>query len=540
MKKTIILLFVIVAIAAFLRFYRLAILPPSLEWDEVATGYDAYSILKTGRDQFGNFLPLTMRSLDDYKPPLYTYLTAVSIAILGWNDFAVRFPAALMGVLAILTTYGMTYELLKKKQIALIAALLLAVSPWHVGFSRLALETNSTIFFTTFGIWMFLIGLRRGWGLWVSAILFGLDLYLYHNARVFVPLLTIVLLIMYWWQIWQQKKHAFVAAFIAIVFVVRLIPIVTSVEGQMRFAGTSIFSPAESIETTVLKQKNTNWKESDIQAGNGTIGKLFHGQKTMFGLMILRNYLSHFDPTFWLFGDDNPRHHVSQMGLLYILDLPLVYIGLYFLFRNQGKKPALLLLCWLLFTPISAAVTRDTPHALRSEIFLPVFQILSGIALISIWQRVQQRMRIPFFTIFFMAYAAGVALFLHQYFLHFAADTSEYWMYGRKEAAEFTESVRDKYRKVYVSIQLDQPHMFFLYYTRYDPVKYLASGGTISGGWAEDRNHFENYEFRNIDYSNMKNGKILFVGLPGDFPESAHVLKRIQYLNGRDAIVIAD
>lgn len=540
MKKTIIILFAIVVIAAFLRFYRLATLPPSLEWDEVATGYDAYSILKTGRDQFGNFLPLTIRSLDDYKPPLYTYITAISIAILGWNDFAVRFPAALMGVFAILTTYGMTYELLKKKKIALIASLLLAVSPWHVGFSRLALETNSTIFFTTLGIWTFMIGLRRGWGLWLSAILFGLDLYLYHNARVFVPLITIVLLILYWRQIWQQKKHAFVAAFIAAVFVIRLIPIVTSVEGQMRFSGTSIFSPAEPIETTVLKRKNKAWQETDIQAGNGLIGKVFHSQKTMFGLMILRNYLSHFDPTFWVFTDDSPRHHVSQMGLLYFLDLPLIFIGFYILFRNHSKKNAIILLCWFLFTPIPAAVTRDAPHALRSEIFLPVFQILCGIALLYLWQKISRRIRIPIFTLFCAAYAIGVALFLHQYFLHFAEDTSEYWLYGRKEAAEFTETIRNKYEKVYVSIKLDQPHIFFLYYTHYDPAKYLAEGGTVSGGWAEDRNHFENYEFRNIDYSKMKNGKILFVALPGDIPDNAHILKRIQYLNGKDAILIAD
>src|SRR3989304_8681256 len=99
MSKRIILIGLIILLAGFLRLYNLASLPPSLEWDEVATGYDAYSILKTGRDQYGNCLPLTFRSLDDYKPPLYTYLTAISIWIWGWNDFAVRFTGAFLGTL---------------------------------------------------------------------------------------------------------------------------------------------------------------------------------------------------------------------------------------------------------------------------------------------------------------------------------------------------------------------------------------------------------------------------------------------------------
>jgi len=109
------LLFLILILAGILRFTNLAGLPPSLEWDEVATGYDANSILKTGKDQYGNFLPLTFRSLDDYKPPLYTYLTAISIWIWGWNDFAVRFTGAFLGTLAVLTTYGMMYMLFNKK-----------------------------------------------------------------------------------------------------------------------------------------------------------------------------------------------------------------------------------------------------------------------------------------------------------------------------------------------------------------------------------------------------------------------------------------
>src|SRR4030042_267830 len=90
MKKTRCILFLILCAAVALRFYQLGSVPASPDWDEVALGYNAYSILKTGRDEYGTFLPLSIRSYDDYKPPLYTYLTVPSVALFGLSAFWAR------------------------------------------------------------------------------------------------------------------------------------------------------------------------------------------------------------------------------------------------------------------------------------------------------------------------------------------------------------------------------------------------------------------------------------------------------------------
>ena len=539
-KRTLVILLIILAVAAFLRFYRLGALPPSLEWDEVATGYDANSILKTGRDQYGNWLPLAFRSIDDYKPPLYTYLTAASIAVWGWNDFAVRFPAALLGTLAIFTTYGLTYALFARQPVALLTAFFLAVSPWHVGFSRLALETNSTIFFMTAGTWAFLIGRKKGVFLPVAALFFGLNLFLYHNARVFVPLLGLGLLILFWKDVWRQKKYSLISAVIILLFLVRLIPIVTSIEGQMRFQGTSIFTPALTEEMAARKTNYNLWLADDSTANTGVIGKLFHNQYAFYGLLILKNYLTHFDPSFWLFTNDYVRHHVSEMGILYFIDLPLLLLGWYFLLRNANRKITLLLLLWFLLAPIPSAVTRDVPHALRSEIMLPVFQIVIAWALVTLYSRLKRK---PFFKQAFVAimiilYAANISFFLHQYFVHFAKDTSRGWQYGRAEAAQFADSIKADYDQIIVSTELEQPHVFFLYYLKYDPAHYLAEGGTISGGWAENRNHFDKYYFKRFDFDQERTARQLYIGLPTDFPRHVVPIKRINYLNGEEAIWI--
>src|SRR3989344_4548439 len=108
------LLILIVFVGLILRFYQLGVNPPSLTWDEASQGYNAYSILKTGADEYGNKFPISIRSFDDYKPALYTYLAVPGIAIFGLNEFAVRVPSALIGVLSILAIYFLVKELLQK------------------------------------------------------------------------------------------------------------------------------------------------------------------------------------------------------------------------------------------------------------------------------------------------------------------------------------------------------------------------------------------------------------------------------------------
>src|SRR3989344_5129167 len=120
-KKEIITLLAIIILAVVLRFYKLGTTPPSLYWDEVSLGYNAYSILKTGFDEHHHFLPLTnFAAFGDYKPPGYIYATVPSIALFGLNEFAVRFPSALFGTLTVFLAYLISKKLFKNENIALI------------------------------------------------------------------------------------------------------------------------------------------------------------------------------------------------------------------------------------------------------------------------------------------------------------------------------------------------------------------------------------------------------------------------------------
>lgn len=127
--------------------------------------------------------------------------------------------------------------------------------------------------------------------------------------------------------------------------------------------------------------------------------------------------------------------------------------------------------------------------------------------------------------------------FLNMYFLHMNREYSSSWQYGYKEAVQYTKDHYNTYEKFVVSIKLEQPHMFFLYFLKYPPDRYLAAGGTKSGGFKENKNSFDKYEFREIHWdSEIKDGKTLYIGTPKEIPTG---IETIRYLDGKPAFVIA-
>lgn len=529
MKKTLLFLCAILLIAAGLRLYKLGAVPISPDWDEAALGYNAYSILKTGRDEYGTRFPLTIRSFDDYKPPLYVYLTVPSVALFGLSVWSTRLPSAVMGILAVLGVYFLVMELVKKRNIALLSSLLMAISPWSIQFSRVAFEANVGVTVNIWAVWAFLLGLRKKYMLPVSALLFGIGMFAYHSERVFLPLILLLLLIVFWKQVFKKEntKQVVISALIGLVFIALLIPILFGENGLLRLKATSTFT-----ETTNLLARSIVHLERD-QKNNDLLGLILDNRRVVFAKTVAAGYLSHFSLE-WLFvTSDNPRHHAPGMGLLYLWELPFLLYGIYKVWKDGKKEMRAVILGWLLIAPIPAAPTTGLPHAVRTLVFLPVFQILTAIGIVNIrWKRI-------FVYLYMIFVLFNVAYYLDMYYVQQSQENSQYWQYGYKQAVAMTEKLKDNYQKVVVSTRLDQSYMFFLFYTKYDPKLYLANGGTRSGSFDEVRNRFDKYEFRKIDWSKeIRDGTILYVGAPDDMPHGN--VGNITFLNGTPAIELAD
>lgn len=556
-KKLNIILILIIFLAAVIRFWNLGVVPPSPDWDEASLGYNAYSIMLTGRDEYGKFLPVVLRSFDDYKPALYSYLTIPFIRIFGLNIFSVRFPSALFGVLTVLATYYLVRELIPnyksfkirgiKISLAELSALLLAISPWHIQFSRIAFESNVGLALNIFVFLFFLKGLKKAPYLLLSLACAALAVYVYQAEKVFTPLLLLILIIIYWRDLLKvDKKYIFLSVLIGVVFLSPMAyEIISDKNSLLRAKGVSVFS-----DQTEFLKRNAQKIIFD-KKNNALLGLILDNRRIEYAKAIMSGYASHFDFNWLFITGDISRHHAPFMGLLYLFEFPFVFAGLYQLvFGAFDRRAKLAVFAYFFLVPVPASVTSGVPHAVRTLNFLPVFQIFAASGLIEFLLFINKiKYKILSFNLKFLIIGIFIALFvlnfsyfLNQYFRQLNFYYSKDWQYGYKDAVAYVSGNLDKYNKIIVSNKapLDQSYMFFLFYLKYPPSLYQKEAKSASGGFKEEH-FFGKFEFRSIDWAKDQNlQRVLFVGRPSDFPQVSKALTSINYLNGEEAIKIVE
>jgi len=160
-KFTLSLLLIIIFLSAALRLIAVSQVPPALYQDESAIGYNAYSILQIGKDEYGTSYPLYFKSFGDYKLPVYIYLTAISEKMFGLNEFAVRFPSILAGIFAVIILFFFIRYLTKNTTLAFLTAVVLSLNPAHIFFSRAGFEVNVALTFALAGCYFFVRGANQ-------------------------------------------------------------------------------------------------------------------------------------------------------------------------------------------------------------------------------------------------------------------------------------------------------------------------------------------------------------------------------------------
>ncbi len=190
-------LFLIIAVSIFLRFYQLDKIPAGLYEDEASQGYNAYSLLLTGKDEYGKTFPVFIRSFGDFKSPLYTYLTIGPIFIFGPTIFSVRLISAICGVLIVILTALITKKINANNKIVCLATLIVGISPWAIFFSRSAIEANLALFLFLLSVLFFIESLKKPWLITVATSLLATSTYAYHAERMMVWIFLPVFLLIF-------------------------------------------------------------------------------------------------------------------------------------------------------------------------------------------------------------------------------------------------------------------------------------------------------------------------------------------------------
>lgn len=510
--KTKVFLFLILFLAFVLRFWRLGLVPPGLFGDEVDTGYQAFSILKTGRDYFGNFLPVHFQSYGDWRVPLYIYLDTASIALFGLNELAVRLPAVILGVLAVLVSFFLAKKISKDEKVGLATAFLVAISPWHIHFSRGAFEAIFlTVLFpaaTFFFIRALSSGERRDFIL--SAIFFGLTPYAYNTPKLFLPLFLFFLFFIFRKELFGQRKK--LLSFIVVLGLV-LLPVVWDIfqgPGIARFNSLSIFRIEEIPERVRLARQDSSLSP--------TLQRIFYNKVGFWIYEFTSNYLSSFSTQFlFIRGDPSPRHSVGGRGQLFLFELPFLLLGLgLFVYQAFFKKEriAKAFLAFVFLTPIPAAFTQEGgDHAIRLLSEVPWLELAVATGFVFFCKNLRKSWRKPFLGLMVVVVFSSLVLFLVSYFDQYPKTSGRWWNFGYREIFSYVNQVEGKYDQIYISSSWEPSTVYTLFYSQYPPAK-TQKEATIS----PDR--IGKYWFLSPDITKLKRGegdpKTLYVLSPAE------------------------
>lgn len=518
-----------------LRAAFLNISPPGFNADEAALGYNAYSLIKTGQDEWGARYPLVFRSFSDYKPGLYVYLTIPFVAILGLNESAVRLPSIILGSFSVVLIYLLAKELFRKETVALASSFLLSISPWHLHLSRGAWETNAATFFILLAIYTFIKSFKNRHLLWISVMAFVASMYTYQSPRLVVPVLVVLLVIFYWKRFFVKRN--ILVVILASILLVPLTFTLTSTAGLARFQGVSIFSDKGPLN-------RVNEERGQHQDSSNFWARFFHNKEAVYAGNFLGHYLDHFNPKFlFISGDPLKRNNVPDMGQMYAFEIVTLFAGLYFIIRNRYNHSKVIFL-WLMVAPLASSLTYQTPHALRAHNMVIPLTLISGLGLGMLWESILHlSLSIKYLVIGLgvLIIFLSVANFLDRYFVHLPKEYALEWEYGFSQTMAYVSKNQNQYRKIVVTDRYDQPYILFLFYSRYNPATYQQQSKAIGDNkfGFTTISAFDKYEFRPIGKEEISKSKnILFVGTDEEIGANGHLLKVINFPNGLPAFKI--
>ena len=457
------ILIVILFGALLLRIIGLNKVPPELFGDELDVGYQAYSLLKTGRDYKGQILPLYIHSFSEWRAPLLMYVTVPFVGVFGSNEWGVRLPSVFFALVTIIFLYLLVKKTLNSKT-AVLSALLLAISPWHIQYSRAAFEVSLLLALILSAAYFFILSFEKNNLIYLSVFLFSLAFYTYSTAILFIPLFLILLILLNRTAFSKFPFRKIVSAVILLGILV--IPLAYNVffgYAAERYSQFSIFSDTEIAHQIDLKRAD---------GGNNLAEKIFHNKPISWIKVILVNYTSAFSPQF-LFkeGDVTFRHSIHSVGQFYWVELPFVLSGIYLIIKKRNNQSAFYLV-WLLIAAIPSSLTKDgAVHATRLILMLPPLIVITAIGLDDLINIKIIRKKIFIFMISIL-FLLEFTYYLHSYFVDYPKESWRWWHEGYKEAMLFMKNSEGPYQKIVFNNTYEPSLIRFLFWWRYPPGKF--------------------------------------------------------------------
>lgn len=462
MNKRRILLLTILISAGFLRFWQLGIVPVGVTHDELGYIYNSYSISQTGKNVFGEFLPFfTWLNLGGFPfLPVPIYFSIPFFWLFGLSATVGRLPSAILGTLDVFLLYILVKQIFKKTSLALLSALFLAISPWHLHLSRSAYDPNFALFFYLVGIVVFILEIKRGRLPIFSSVSFWFAIFSYRGMNlIFLPIA--VLLTWYGITVLRAKRKQLIIFFLGIFFVVASLIFVVIINGNKYIAEASIVNEAkmqEEIDTQIRDAR-----------GPLLIRRLFLNKATYIVNKLRENYIRAYSPEFlFLYTEPSKIYSIWSRGRIYFLDLVFIILGVAYLYKlNKYRASFIVLLVLIGGLP---GMIGGFPYSARNFFLSALFPVLSaGGVLFLLRNVIVKQLRIIFIAGLVASYMYVFGSYLFDYYGRYALYGGEAWAKSLKDISLLITDNKKKYDKIIIGQVSFGDLMQWAFYTNVNP-----------------------------------------------------------------------
>jgi 4-amino-4-deoxy-L-arabinose transferase-like glycosyltransferase len=458
-KKHLLIIALILLAAVFLRFFRLGQIPVSMTDDEVRLVYSAYSIWNTGKDLNGIFLPLAF-VIDNYAfNPVAIYLTSPLVGIFGLSMFVSRLPFAIVGSLSILVTYLISNRLFKNKIISILSILVFTFSAWHLQLSRFAYEGGFALLLFLLGIYTFILVEKDKYKmLYLSLFIFLLAFNSYSGTKL---ILIPVMFILVWYKYKDLIKKQIIITILSVIVIFFLFFLLSKFQNAASYGGQQFFfqdnaTKAQSVEL----ERRASFTPKYIE-------ELYHNKFTYWSGIFLNHYLRAFSPEYLFTSQEgNGIFAMWYRGQLYLVELPLILLGLFYLFKNK-RKEFILLVSFLIVAPLPSGLgANPITYTVRSSFMLPWLMILIGSGIYSISFFIKSlKLKILLYVMLLAVYTYSIGGYLNQYYYEWMSYGSKYYSKTTQDLVFLVGEKKKEYSQIIV---VGAEKNIFLHYTFYN------------------------------------------------------------------------
>jgi len=520
MKHKIFWLIVLLTIG--LRIPLLTSIPPALSVDEAGIGYNAYSILKTNKDEHGvGPFPIAIKSFGDFKAPGTHYLLIPFISKFGLSPESIRLPTAILSIISIIAVYYLTLELFGNQQLSLITAFLLTISPWHIFISRTAYEPMNALVFGLVSLVAILMSRKRKFLFFIGLLFMAISIFTYTAPILLLPIIITLTLYIFRHQFFNKSRQNIILILSFIISV--LIIVIISIKYSSEKSQTTVFHAPITIQTIHHRLDLISQQQIPQIISRSVVNKYDYIFKS-----VINSYLAAYKPDFLFYRPDaNITHSLGHLGFgnFYLFFLPLFILGFIIIFREYQQPAYRWIIGYVLISPLITALSIDSPVMHRLLDFHIALTIISAIGLVKLisWLKNSKFYLLGSFLISIIIFISTYQYIFYYFFIF--PRSSHHRLYTNLDKAIAVISAKaDEFAAIYVSPQIHLNYIYFAFFTPFAPSDFQTHAQRTSNGYNQVATYHQ-YHFNDIptneslchDFSSQPQTKIALIGKPTSF-----------------------